>query len=79
MKHTEAYKKFFTKDEAGKHFIQSISSLIDTNHRKAESNPEHAHTFSQRSAGAREVVNHINTMITEPKKGATKKKTESQS
>lgn len=74
MEFSEAYKKFFTRDEAGKHFVQWLNKAIESGHLQAEANPERARDMTQQALGARQVLNHIELTITPPKKKEVKQK-----
>lgn len=63
------YQNFFVKSEAGKSFIAEIERLIESNHEKAESTPELSRDFVQRAKGNREIIEHIQSVVTELKKG----------
>lgn len=64
-----AYTEFFYKSEAGKYFITSINDLITKAHEHAEDNAELARDYTQEARGARQVLNHIQSVTTEIKKG----------
>lgn len=57
-----AYQSFFLKAEAGKEFILKIHEFINTNHQKAEQEPEMARDYVQRAKGSREVIEHIQSL-----------------
>lgn len=65
---SNAYKHFFAT-EAGKHLHTEMTRLLVDNHKKAEDNPEGARDFVQRACGIREILNHINSVSLEIKKG----------
>lgn len=72
MKHEElakAYEHFFVKSEAGNHFMAEINRLLDDNHKEAENKPELARDCMQRAKGIRDLANHIQSVMTEVKKG----------
>lgn len=59
------YRAFFQKHEAGVHFVRKMTELITNNHEKAEKTPEAARDYSQRAAGVREVMKHIQAITAE--------------
>lgn len=65
----KAYEQFFVKTEAGGHFTAFVNDLLDHNHAEAEKQPELARDYVQRAKGVREVVDHIQSVMTEVKKG----------
>lgn len=58
----DAYITFFASP-AGIELLTTISSLIDSNHQKAENDPNLARDFVQRAKGVRDVQNVIKSMI----------------
>jgi len=56
------YQSFFLKAEAGKHYVQKLTELIDTNHRKAENEPELSRDYMQRAKGLREALDMITSL-----------------
>jgi hypothetical protein len=60
-----AYQAFFTKAEAGKAFMATLEATIDANHRKAEDDPALAPAYTQRAAGIREIIEHIQVVTAE--------------
>jgi len=57
------YQGFFLSSDAGKHFTGKILEMIETNHAKAESEPEMARDYAQRAKGMREVLSHIKSTL----------------
>lgn len=55
------YRDFFKESQAGEHFTNSLASLIEQNHHKAENYPELARDYAQRCKGIREVIDVINS------------------
>lgn len=68
------YKRFFHETEAGRYFLDEIARLRATNHQKAENDPELARDFMQRAKGNTEVTDHISSVLTDIKKGSSKRK-----
>jgi polyhydroxyalkanoate synthesis regulator phasin len=64
-----AYQNFFIKTEEGKDFIKEILRQIAANHELAEKDPELARDYVQRAKGNREILEHIQSVTAEPKKG----------
>lgn len=64
----KAYEQFFVKSEAGGHFMAELNRLLDSNHTDAENTPELSRDFVQRAKGVREIVQHIESVMTEVKK-----------
>lgn len=71
LKLTSAYRQFFLKDEAGKEFTEFIEGLIDTAHQNAERDPDHSRDFTTKASGYRDILQHIQSVTTEVKKGRT--------
>lgn len=69
MSFTKEYKDFFVNSEAGNACVAEIKRLIDVNHKKAEDDPEKARDYMQRAKGNREVLDHIQNVMIEVKKG----------
>lgn len=72
MTHDElakAYQAFFTKSEAGRHYITEITRLIDDAHKAAEDHPELSRDHVQRAKGLRLSLDHITSVGTEIKRG----------
>lgn len=67
------YKRFFQETEAGKYFLAEAHRLISENHRQAEDKPELSRDYMQRAKGNREPLDHIRNVLTEVKKGKSKK------
>lgn len=67
-----AYEQFFVKSEGGQRFVANLNSFINQHHLGAEDNPELAIAHTQRAAGMREILSHIQMVIT-PKKEAKPK------
>lgn len=65
----KAYEQFFVKSEAGKYFMTEVNRLITTNHESAEDKPELSRDHVQRAKGMRDIANHIQSVMTEVKKG----------
>lgn len=57
---------FFFKSTSGEHLFNTISQIITSNHEKAEKDPEHARDYVQRAKGAREILDHISSVIGTP-------------
>lgn len=67
-----AYNAFFEKNEAGKYFVNEILiRKIADYHKQSEKQPESARDLSQRAAGIRDVLEHIQSVQTPVKKGGT--------
>lgn len=66
-----AYSSFF-KSSAGKYFMDTINDLVESNHVKAEDNPELARDFAQRAKGMREIGAHVKSVVAEGKKPISK-------
>jgi len=64
-----AYDKFFNKSDEGKYFINYVKSIIDKSHKLSEDNPELAMAYSQKAKGARDIIQHIQSVTTVIKKG----------
>ena len=64
------YNAFFEKNEAGKYFVKEIliRKIADL-HKQAEKQPESSRDLSQRAAGIRDVLEHIQSVQTPIKKG----------
>jgi aminopeptidase C len=58
----QAYQGFFTKHEAGKHFIESINQLQQQHIDKAQE--DNSLDYLSRSRGIREVIHHIESVMT---------------
>lgn len=56
------YKQFF-ESPAGIEFLTTVTGMIDTNHEKAENDPEHSRDHMQRAKGNREVLNVIKSIL----------------
>ena len=63
-----AYTAFFMSNEAGKEFMQTLSTIIDTNHTAAENAPELSRDHVQRAKGVREVIAHIQSITADRSK-----------
>jgi hypothetical protein len=57
------YQSFFAKNDAGKYFMEQLTNQIAEDHRKAENDPALARDYVQRAKGARQVIDHINSVI----------------
>jgi hypothetical protein len=66
-----AYQSFFLKNQAGQEFVTKIHEIITANHTKAETDPNLARDYVQRAKGAREVIEHIQSLTAEKKGVAT--------
>jgi len=64
-----AYQNFFVKSDTGKYFIAELERQISAAHEDAERLPEFARDYSQRAKGTRNVLDHIQSVSTEVKKG----------
>ena len=69
MNYRKEYQNFFLKTEAGKAFMTEIERMINANHENAEKDSDKSTSFSQRARGNREVLEHIQSTMVEPKKG----------
>lgn len=58
----KAYNHFF-RNEGGEHLMNVITEIITANHLKAEKEPEMARDYVQRAKGAREVLDHIQSVL----------------
>lgn len=56
------YNSFF-RAKGGEHLISIITEIISSNHLKAEQDPALARDFVQRAKGAREVLDHIQSVL----------------
>lgn len=63
-----AYQSFFQVSEAGKEFLQMLANLLESNHIKAENDPDHSRDFAQRSKGVREIISHIQSVTADQEK-----------
>lgn len=61
------YNSFF-RTKGGEHLMEIVSSIITSNHEKAEKTPESARDYVQRAKGAREVLDHIQSVLGGSKK-----------
>lgn len=61
------YKTFF-ESPAGLYFLKELDRQIEAAHTSAESNPEKARDYTQHAKGVRNVIAHIKSAVTEPKK-----------
>ena len=57
-----AYTAFFKQSEAGKQFMQTIDTMISSQHEKGEKEPDHARDYSQRAKGIREILSKIQSV-----------------
>lgn len=71
MSNRVAYQNFFLKTDEGKDFIAEITRQIAANHEKSEKDPELSRDYAQRAKGNREILEHIQSVVAEPKKGKT--------
>ena len=62
MKLKDSYKNFFRTEE-GEYFLKMITDIISNNHLQAEEQPELARDYVQRAKGAREVLDHIRSVM----------------
>lgn len=60
-----AFKTFFKESDPGQHFIKKVLSEIDSQHQKAEKDPELARDYTQRAKGMREVLELIQSTMAE--------------
>lgn len=56
------YNSFF-RAKGGEHLLKIITEIVSSNHLKAEQDPELARDFVQRAKGAREVLDHIQSVL----------------
>jgi len=56
------YHSFF-KARGGQHLMKIITEIITSNHLKAEVDPKLSRDYVQRAKGAREVVDHIQSVL----------------
>lgn len=56
------YTNFF-KAKGGEHLIKIVTEIISSNHLKAEADPALARDYVQRAKGAREVLDHIQSVL----------------
>ena len=66
---SKAYELFFKESASGQDFVAELIRLIAENHQKAEDQPNSARDFAQRAKGVREVLSHIQSVMTPVKKG----------
>lgn len=52
-------RDFFVESDEGVEFVKSLYALIDSEHERAENEPEHSRDHTQRANGIRIVVNEI--------------------
>lgn len=64
----KAYEGFFTSP-AGEEFMTELNRLITNNHEHAETVAADARDYTQRAKGNREVLSHIQSVMTPIKKG----------
>jgi hypothetical protein len=57
-----AYNNFF-RAKGGEHLMHIITDIIASNHLKAEERPELSRDYVQRAKGAREIVDHIQSVL----------------
>lgn len=62
MKLKSAYRNFFIESVEGKHFVNWLKEIIESEHEKAEKTPELSRDHTQRAKGAREVLDHIKSV-----------------
>lgn len=63
------YQNFFLKTEEGKAFLSELDRLITSLHAKAENTADEARDFTQQAKGVRQVIEHIQSVTAELKKG----------
>lgn len=63
----KAYNTFF-RSKGGEHLISIITEIVSSNHLKAEQSPELARDYVQRAKGAREVLDHIQSVLSAKEK-----------
>lgn len=68
-----AYQNFFLKTDEGKQFLDEVRRQIAANHESSEKDPLLARDFSQRAKGNREILEHIQSVTTDIKKGKAPK------
>jgi hypothetical protein len=56
------YNAFF-KNKGGQHLLEIITEIVSSNHLRAEADPELSRDFVQRAKGAREVLDHIQSVL----------------
>lgn len=56
------YKAFF-KNNGGQHLLNIITEIISSNHLNAEKEPTLSRDYVQRAKGAREVLDHIKSVL----------------
>lgn len=56
------YNAFF-KAKGGQHLLDVIGQVIASNHIKAEQDPKLSRDYVQRAKGAREVLDHIQSVL----------------
>jgi hypothetical protein len=56
------YNSFF-KSDGGEHLLKIITEIITSNHLRAEQAPELSRDYVQRAKGAREVLDHIQSVL----------------
>ena len=64
-----AYQNFFLKTDEGKAFMSELDRLISSSHAKAENDADGARDYTQQAKGVRQVIEHIQSVTTELKKG----------
>lgn len=70
---SEAYRNFFIESAVGREFMNELERLVTNNHEQAEDDPELSRDYMQRAKGNREVLQHIQSVTTELKKGKVSK------
>lgn len=65
----DPYNAFFENNGAGKYFVDFVREIIVNSHLEAERNPEQARDLTQRARGARDVLEHITSVLTAKKGG----------
>lgn len=56
------YNAFF-RAKGGEYLIKLITDIIASNHLAAEEHPELARDYVQRAKGAREIIDHIQSVL----------------
>lgn len=63
---SKEYKQFF-ESPAGTEFLTTMTNMIDSNHEKAENEPDKSRDYMQRAKGNREVLNVVKSILAERK------------
>ncbi len=65
---TKQYHDFFKESQAGLHYVERLTDLIEAKHRQAENDMEHCRDHLQQAAGVREAIKLVGMLSVEAKK-----------